>query len=90
MRMLADDDDEATPAVGPSGQAQSQQPAWMRNLHDRCREWLQQLPAVSKPITWHMSSMAYTLVIELPYSAEAERRALGSVVPPILPRGQHR
>ena len=48
MRMLADDDDEATPAAGPSGSAQaSQQPAWMRNLHERCREWLQQLPVVS-------------------------------------------
>ncbi|KAI0762764.1 dynein heavy chain protein 1 [Fomes fomentarius] len=45
MRMLADDDDEATPAAGPSGQGTSQQPAWMRNLHERCREWLQQLPA---------------------------------------------
>ncbi|KAI0828245.1 dynein heavy chain [Trametes gibbosa] len=45
MRMLADDDDEATPAAGPSQGQASQQPAWMRNLHERCREWLQQLPA---------------------------------------------
>lgn len=46
MRMLADDDDEATPSAGPS-QGASQQPAWMRNLNERCREWLEQLPAVS-------------------------------------------
>lgn len=45
MRMLADDDDEATPSAGPS-QGASQQPAWMRNLNERCREWLEQLPAV--------------------------------------------
>ena len=61
MRMLADDDDEATPAAGSSGQTQSQQPAWMRNLHDRCREWLQQIPAVSSPMWWSMSGVADSL-----------------------------
>ena len=45
MRMLADDDDEATPS-GPSKGQTTQQPAWMRNLFDRCKEWLEQLPAV--------------------------------------------
>jgi dynein heavy chain 1 len=45
--MLADDDDDAAPAVGaPQGQT-SQQPAWMRQLHDRCLEWIGQLPGVS-------------------------------------------
>ncbi|KAI0072370.1 dynein heavy chain [Panus rudis PR-1116 ss-1] len=44
MRMIADDDDDATPAGGPAKGQTSQQPAWMRNLYDRCREWLQQLP----------------------------------------------
>lgn len=46
MRTLADDDDEATPAAGPAKGQASQQPAWMRNLHERCREWLGQLPKV--------------------------------------------
>ncbi|KIY45226.1 dynein heavy chain protein 1 [Fistulina hepatica ATCC 64428] len=41
MRMLADDDDEV--ATTTSAQA-SQQPAWMRTLYERCREWLSQLP----------------------------------------------
>ncbi|EGO28454.1 hypothetical protein SERLADRAFT_445906 [Serpula lacrymans var. lacrymans S7.9] len=45
MRMLADDDDEVTAAAGPSKGQASQQPAWMRALHDRCREWSSQLPA---------------------------------------------
>ncbi|GBE78470.1 Dynein heavy chain, cytoplasmic [Sparassis crispa] len=46
MRLLADDDDEgAATSVGPSKGQVSQQPAWMRSLLDRCREWLQQLPA---------------------------------------------
>ena len=44
MRTLSDDDDEATPAAGPAKGQASQQPAWMRNLHERCREWLGQLP----------------------------------------------
>ncbi|KII86419.1 hypothetical protein PLICRDRAFT_44012 [Plicaturopsis crispa FD-325 SS-3] len=46
MRMLADDDDEVTPAAGPAKGAPSQQPAWMRNLFERCGEWLSQLPSV--------------------------------------------
>jgi dynein heavy chain 1, cytosolic len=48
MRMLADDDDEATPSAGPSKGQSSQQPAWMRHLLDRCQEWLSQLPPVSQ------------------------------------------
>jgi hypothetical protein len=45
MRMLADDDD-ATTIAGPSRSQTSQQPAWMRSLLDRSREWLSYLPAV--------------------------------------------
>ncbi|KAF8887780.1 dynein heavy chain protein 1 [Infundibulicybe gibba] len=46
MRMLADDDDDVvTPAATSKSQSsQSQQPAWMRTLLERCREWLEQLP----------------------------------------------
>lgn len=44
MRTLADDDDEITPAAGTSS---STQPAWMRSLMDKCKEWLGQLPPVS-------------------------------------------
>ncbi|KAI6162009.1 dynein heavy chain protein 1 [Pisolithus thermaeus] len=43
MRTLADDDDEISTS-GPYKSQTSQQPAWMRNLHERCREWLTQLP----------------------------------------------
>jgi dynein heavy chain 1 len=50
MRMLADDDDEVTPAAS-KGQT-SQQPAWMRTLLDRCREWLSQLPTVRYIALW--------------------------------------
>lgn len=46
MRMLSDDDDEASTSTGPSKGGASQQPAWMRNLLERCREWEQQLPEV--------------------------------------------
>lgn len=58
--MLADDEDDSTPAVGaPQGQT-SQQPAWMRQLHDRCREWIGQLPAVrgrhsAAPVQWDLT-----------------------------------
>ncbi|KAL4068381.1 dynein heavy chain and region D6 of dynein motor-domain-containing protein [Scleroderma yunnanense] len=43
MRTLVDDDDEITTS-GPSKSQATQQPAWMRNLHERCGEWLAQLP----------------------------------------------
>jgi len=43
--MLADDDDDSTSTIGPSKGQPSQQPAWMRHLHERCREWLGQLPS---------------------------------------------
>lgn len=46
MRMLADDEDDAAAVAGPSKGQSSQQPAWMRNLLDRCREWLSLLPQV--------------------------------------------
>ena len=53
--MLADDDGDSAPAVGaPQGQT-PQQPAWMRQLHDRCMEWIGQLPAVSD---WHPAATA--------------------------------
>ncbi|KAH9486661.1 Cytoplasmic dynein 1 heavy chain 1 [Psilocybe cubensis] len=42
MKMLADDDDELVTAAAKS---QTSQPAWMRTLLERCREWLGQLPA---------------------------------------------
>ena len=46
--MLSDDDDDAVAAgAGPSKGQASQQPAWMRQLHERCKEWLEQLPSVS-------------------------------------------
>ncbi|KAF8665172.1 hypothetical protein AX16_000636 [Volvariella volvacea WC 439] len=42
MRMLADDDDIASTSTSKT---QSTQPAWMRSLLEKCREWLGVLPA---------------------------------------------
>lgn len=56
--MLADDDDELlTTAVKSQG---SQQPAWMRTLFERCREWLGELPEVCALIT-----VCFSLVLTL-------------------------
>jgi dynein heavy chain 1 len=46
MRMLADDDDDNIATTGPSKGSGSQQPAWMRVLYERCKDWLGQLPGV--------------------------------------------
>ncbi|KAF9455575.1 dynein heavy chain and region D6 of dynein motor-domain-containing protein [Collybia nuda] len=43
MRMLSDEEEEVTPTAASKSQT-SQQPAWMRTLLERCREWLNQLP----------------------------------------------
>jgi len=43
MRMLDDDEEDA--AQTSSSKSQSAQPAWMRTLLERCREWLALLPA---------------------------------------------
>ncbi|KAI0033723.1 dynein heavy chain protein 1 [Vararia minispora EC-137] len=43
MRTIADDEDD-TVAAGKSSGSASAQPAWMRTLLDRAREWLEQLP----------------------------------------------
>ncbi|VDB95435.1 unnamed protein product [Peniophora sp. CBMAI 1063] len=43
MRTLADDEEDASTS-GPASASASQQPAWMRTLHDRSKEWLEQLP----------------------------------------------
>ena len=45
MRTLADDDDDVK-AAGQSTARASQQPAWMRALSEKCREWLMVLPPV--------------------------------------------
>ncbi|KAL0950615.1 hypothetical protein HGRIS_007406 [Hohenbuehelia grisea] len=50
MRLLADDDDEAS-TTGPSKTSASQQPAWMRTLYERCREWLSMLPENFRTLT---------------------------------------
>ncbi|CAK5279895.1 unnamed protein product [Mycena citricolor] len=44
MRMLSDDDDDTTVAASASKAQGSQQPAWMRTLFDRCRQWIEILP----------------------------------------------
>lgn len=45
MRMLADDDDDEVSTTAAKSQTAAQ-PAWMRALLERCREWLGQLPEV--------------------------------------------
>lgn len=44
--MLADDEDEVVSTT--AAKSQTAQPAWMRMLHERCREWLDQLPSVRR------------------------------------------
>ncbi|KAI5123747.1 hypothetical protein M0805_000339 [Coniferiporia weirii] len=44
MRSLADDDEDEVKPSGPAKSQTAEQPAWMRALLERCREWLAALP----------------------------------------------
>ncbi|KAL5535276.1 DYN1_2 [Sanghuangporus sanghuang] len=44
MKSLVDDDVEEVKPTGPAKSLTAEQPAWMRALLDRCREWLTALP----------------------------------------------
>ena len=46
MRSLADDDEEEVKPSGPTKSQTVEQPAWMRALLERCKEWLGALPEV--------------------------------------------
>jgi dynein heavy chain 1, cytosolic len=46
MRTTVDDDDDASSGQSQSSKSATQQPAWMRTLYERSREWLEQLPSV--------------------------------------------
>lgn len=48
MRTLADDDEDEIKPVGTSKTQSTEQPAWMKQLLDRCKEWLSVLPTVSR------------------------------------------
>ncbi|KAI9513146.1 dynein heavy chain protein 1 [Russula earlei] len=50
MRALADDDDDSVVTTGPSKGSGSQQPAWMRVLYERCKDWLDQLPSTFRTL----------------------------------------
>ncbi|KAN0138520.1 Dynein heavy chain and region D6 of dynein motor domain containing protein [Lactarius tabidus] len=50
MRMLADDDDDIVTTSGPAKGSALQQPAWMRALYDRCKDWLGQLPSTFRTL----------------------------------------
>ncbi|KAH9043831.1 dynein heavy chain protein 1 [Lactarius pseudohatsudake] len=50
MRMLADDDDDTVTTSGPAKGSALQQPAWMRVLYERCKDWLSQLPSAFRTL----------------------------------------
>jgi dynein heavy chain 1 len=51
MRTLADDDEDVGSGNRSSTKSATQQPAWMRTLHQHCQEWLKRLPEVRSYLT---------------------------------------
>lgn len=80
--MLADDDDDNVATAGPSKGSGSQQPAWMRALYERCKDWLGQLPSVRSLLRLHFSN-ANVMISDLPYIAEAICGQSGSALSPL-------
>ena len=87
MRTLTDDDDDTASTAGPSKGQTSQQPAWMRALLERCREWLTQLPSVRTSVSH--KTMSDLLFVDLQCSTKAIRGQLGSLVSSVLSRGEY-
>lgn len=50
MRSLADDDEVEVKPSGPAKTMTAEQPAWMRALLERSKEWLNAVPEVSSTI----------------------------------------
>ena len=48
MRSLADDEEDDIKPTDPAKTQSNEQPAWMRALLDRCKEWIAALPEVFK------------------------------------------
>ena len=46
MRSLSDDDDDEVKPSGPAKGKSIEQPAWMRQLLERAKEWLAGVPEV--------------------------------------------
>ena len=80
--MLADDDDDNVATAGPSKGSGSQQPAWMRALYERCKDWLGQLPSVRSLLGLYFSN-SNVMVSGLPYTAEAIRGQSGPALSPL-------
>ena len=85
-RSLADyDEDDVKPSSGPAKYQKAEQPAWMRGLLERCKEWLAALPEVHIFFvnTNYSSVLIHFLVLQ--YSAEAVGGQSRPTVPLILP-----
>ena len=87
MRTLADDEEDASTS-GPASASASQQPAWMRTLHDRSKEWLEQLP---QACFFALSTDTRTYsATELQHVTEAVWRQPGPAIPAVRARGGDR
>ncbi|KAF9569823.1 dynein heavy chain protein 1 [Agrocybe pediades] len=78
MRMLDDDDDDAASSSATKSQT-SQQPAWMRNLLERCREWLGLLPEKFNTLAKQSSEHSDPLYRLFEREGEIGRKLLFSV-----------
>ena len=85
-RSLADDDeDDVKPSSGPAKSQKAEQPARMRGLLERCKEWLAALPVVHIFLVNANSSLVLIYFLVLQYSAEAVGGQSRPTVPVILP-----
>lgn len=87
MRTLADDDEDATQSSGPSKGQALQQPAWMRNLLERCTEWLGQLPTVcfNDKLDFLQVVFLTTVFLDFHAAGKAKRRQSRPALPIVLP-----
>lgn len=83
MRSLADDDEEEAAGGKASHATSSQQPAWMRHLHERCRDWEAHLPKVHMCVPLERTTLMLQTGVQ--HLGEAHIRQSRPAVQAILP-----
>ena len=83
MRSLADDDEVEVKPSGPAKTMTAEQPAWMRALLERSKEWLNAVPEVSSLLS--RSGLIQCFLSEIQHDCEASSGESGPSLSTVLP-----
>ena len=85
MRTLADDEEDEVKPSGASKSRSNEQPAWMKQLLEKCKEWLAILPTVRKYFGITPWVNQHTSCIDICNFRQTVGGEPGSALPTLLP-----